>query len=48
MAEAYSDETTDFSEESLEMARMPLFPAAGTEPPLNSDQLAELYGDLSM
>lgn len=48
IAEAYSDETTDFSEESLEMARMPLFPPLGTQPPLNSEQLAEMYGDMSL
>ncbi|XP_026333008.1 uncharacterized protein LOC113240022 [Hyposmocoma kahamanoa] len=48
IAEAYSDETTDFSEESLEVARVPLYPPAGTQPPLNSVELAGMYADMSL
>ncbi|XP_028174554.1 uncharacterized protein LOC114363122 [Ostrinia furnacalis] len=44
LAEMYSDETTDYSEESLEMARMPLSPTAK---PSKSDEfnLEDLYED---
>ncbi|KOB68471.1 3-dehydroquinate dehydratase [Operophtera brumata] len=45
--ELYSDEDTDYSEESLEMARMPLFPA--NMPHNFSDtKLDDLYNDIDL
>ncbi|CAG9786360.1 unnamed protein product [Diatraea saccharalis] len=43
LAEQYSDETTDYSEESLEMARMPLAPVEGEAP--SSFEFEKLYSD---
>ncbi|CAK1595826.1 unnamed protein product [Parnassius mnemosyne] len=41
----YSDESTDYSEESLEMARMPLFP--GGVPPASAEKrLENMYSEL--
>ncbi|XP_047517951.1 uncharacterized protein LOC125058004 [Pieris napi] len=43
IADQYSDETTDYSEESLEMARMPLFAREFHES--IEDRFAEMYDD---
>lgn len=44
LAEQYSDESRDYSEESLEMARMPLGPAG--EPTYDDDKkIEEMYND---
>ncbi|VVC99180.1 uncharacterized protein LOC126969330 [Leptidea sinapis] len=44
IADQYSDEMTDYSEESLEMARMPLFP---TNPGASVEQhFANMYDDM--
>ncbi|XP_049869374.1 uncharacterized protein LOC126369125 [Pectinophora gossypiella] len=48
IADQYSDETKDLSEESLEMARMPLFPPEGTQPPIDMEQEANMYEDMSI
>lgn len=40
----YSEESKDYSEESLEMARMPLFPAE--VPPSIEDRLDKMYDDM--
>ncbi|KAM3964337.1 uncharacterized protein ACR2FA_001307 [Aphomia sociella] len=47
LAEQYSDETTDYSEESLEMARMPLFPNKRPQESVE-DRIADIYSDLNM
>ncbi|XP_045497413.1 uncharacterized protein LOC123695567 [Colias croceus] len=44
IADQYSDETTDYSEESLEMARMPLFPTNVRES--IEERFAHMYDDM--
>ncbi|KAG6464981.1 uncharacterized protein LOC115453475 [Manduca sexta] len=46
LAEQYSDETTDYSEESLEMARMPLFPQG--VPPSAEERFDKMYSDIDV
>ncbi|XP_072931654.1 uncharacterized protein [Epargyreus clarus] len=46
IAEMYSDETTDMSEESLEMARMPLFPDKNIDSV--EQRFAQMYDDVDM
>ena len=48
IADQYSDETRDLSEESLEMARMPLFPPEGTQAPIDMEQEHNMYEDMSI
>lgn len=47
VAEMYSDEDADYSEESLEVARMPLYPD-GTPSPEMLAELQSQYSDLSI
>ncbi|XP_045771408.1 uncharacterized protein LOC123871582 [Maniola jurtina] len=44
--EMYSDETTDYSEESLEMAKMPIGPANSVKQKEIEDHLKEMYDDM--
>ncbi|XP_026753137.3 uncharacterized protein LOC113513345 [Galleria mellonella] len=47
LAELYTDETTDYSEESLEMARMPLFPDK-VFPRLIEERLENMYSEIGV
>ncbi|KAI8435645.1 hypothetical protein MSG28_003910 [Choristoneura fumiferana] len=44
IADQYSDETTDYSEESLEMARMPMFPVERPSPE-DQKRIDQFYSD---
>ncbi|XP_028027878.1 uncharacterized protein LOC114241292 [Bombyx mandarina] len=46
LAEIYSDETADYSEESLEMARMPLFPQ-DIPPQSVEERMDKMYSDIN-
>lgn len=44
IADQYSDEATDYSEESLEMARMPMFPVDRPDPE-DQKRIDHFYSD---
>ncbi|KAJ2939209.1 hypothetical protein O0L34_g8523 [Tuta absoluta] len=47
IADQYTDESTDFSEESLEMARMPIYPPEGGPAPIGEIGEQNMYDDFS-